>query len=154
MRSVAEIGNFMNSKKLLLVLALFAAGTIVWAAAARNWQSGTLIETEQSKVREGSTKNSNTEGTAKNRGDKTDYSQNTTTTTTDNYETYQTYTIKGAEKTYLAREHLLFPWSKPANVAVGGTVKFAVDKSKLYLLDEDGKEHKATVVKVSLNAAQ
>ena len=144
----------MNSRKLLLMLVLCAAGTTVWAAAARNWQSGTLVETEQSKVREGSTKNSNTEGTAKNRGDKTDYSQNTTTTTTDNYETYQTYTIKGEQKTYQAREHLLFPWSKPANVTVGGTLKFAVDKSKLYLLDEDGKEHKATVMKVSLNAAQ
>lgn len=144
----------MNMKKLLPVLALLAAGLTVWAAAARNWQSGTLIETEQSKVREGSTKHSNTEGSAKNRGDKTDYSQNTTTTTTDDYETYQTYTIKGEQKTYQAREHLLFPWSKPANVTVGGAVKFAVDKSKLYLLDEDGKEHKATVMKVSLNATQ
>jgi hypothetical protein len=143
----------MKSKKRLLILALFAAGMTVFAAAARNWQSGTLVETEQSKVRQGSTKNSNTEGTIKNRGNKADYSQNTTTTTTDDYETYQTYTIKGAEKTYLARERLLFPWSKPANVTVGGPVKFAVDKSKLYILDEDGKEHKATVVKVSMNAA-
>lgn len=143
----------MNSKKLLACLALLAASTTVWAAAARNWQSGTLIETEQSKVREGSTKHSNTEGTVKDRGNKTDYSENKTTTTTDDLETYQTYTIKGAEKTYLAREHLLFPWSKPANATVGGTVKFAVDKSKLYLLDDDGKEHKTTVMKVSLNTA-
>ena len=143
----------MNSKKLVAGLALLAASAMVWAAAARSWQSGTLIETEQSKVREGNTKNSNTQGTVKDRGDKADYSQNTTTTTTDNYETYQTYTIKGEQKTYQAREHLLFPWSKPANVTVVDVVKFAVDKSKLYLLDEDGKEHKTTVVKVSLNAA-
>ena len=144
----------MKSKKLSAALGLVVAASIVWAAAARNWQSGTLIESEQSKVREGSTKNSNTEGTAKNRGNKTDYSQNTTTTTTDNYEIYQTYSIKGEQKTYLAREHLLFPWSKPANVTVGEAVKFAVDKSKLYLLDEDGKEHKATITKTSLNTAQ
>ena len=143
----------MNSKMLLAVLVIFTTGIAASAANARNWQQGTLTETEQSKVKEGSTKNSNTDGTAKNRGNKTDYSQNTTTTTTDNYETYQTYTIQGHDKTYVAREHLLFPWSKPANVAVGGSVKFAVEKSKLYLVDEDGKEHKATVAKVSLNAA-
>lgn len=144
----------MNPQRLLSVLIIVVTVSAVWAGNSRNWQSGTLMETEQSKVREGSTKNSNTEGTAKNRGDKTDYSQNTTTTTTDNYETYQSYTIKGEQKTYLAREHLLFPWSKPANVTVGDKVKFAVDKSKLYLVDDDGKEHKATIAKVSLNAAQ
>ena len=143
----------MNSKLVMCGLLLIAAATTAVAANARNWQQGTLTETEQSKVKEGSTKNSNTDGTAKNRGNKTDYSQNTTTTTTDNYETYQTYTIQGEHKTYVAREHLLFPWSKPANVTVGEPVKFAVEKNKLYLLDEDGKEHKATVAKVSLNPA-
>ena len=126
---------------------------VTLAAAARNWQSGTLLETEQSKVREGSTKTSNTDGTAKDRGDKTDYSQNTTTTTTDNYETYQNYTIEAGKKLYVAREHLLFPWSKPANVTVGEPVKYAVEKGKLYLLDDDGKEHKTSIVKVSMNPA-
>lgn len=141
----------MNSKLVMCGLLLMAAAATAVAANARNWQPGTLTETEQSKVKEGSTKNSNTDGTVKNRGNKTDYSQNTTATTTDNYETYQTYTIQGEHKTYVAREHLLFPWSKPANVTVGESVKFAVEKNKLYLLDEDGKEHKATVAKVSLN---
>jgi hypothetical protein len=143
----------MNSRLLLCGLLFIAAATAAAAANAHNWQQGTLTESEQAKVKEGSTKNSNTDGTAKNRGNKTDYSQNTTTTTTDNYETYQTYTIQGEHKTYVAREHLLFPWSKPANVTVGEPVKFAVEKNKLYLLDEDGKEHKATVTKVSLNPA-
>ncbi len=143
----------MNSKLFLCGLVLVAVTTAAFAATTRKWESGTLTETEQSKVRKGSTKNSNTNGTAKDRGNKTDYSQNTTTTTSDNYETYQTYTIQGEHKTYVAREHLLFPWSKPANVTVGEPVKFAIEKGKLYLLDDDGKEHKAAVAKTSLNAA-
>ena len=122
------------------------------ANPSRDWHSGTLMESEQQKVREGSTRTSNTEGTAKDKGDRTDYSQSTTTTTTDNIDTYQIYTIKGATKTYVAREHLLFPWSKPANVTVGETVKYVVSKNKLILLDDDGKEHKASVTKIRVNS--
>jgi hypothetical protein len=123
------------------------------AASSRNWQTGTLMETEQQKVREGSTQNSNTDGSAKKRGDKTDYSQNTTTTKTDNFETYQIYTIEAGGKVYVAREHLLFPWSKPAHITVGEPVKLAIEKNKLYILDADEKEHKATVTKVSMKSA-
>jgi len=61
------------------------------------------------------------------------------------------YTIKGPHKTYIAREQLLFPWSKPANVTVGENVKYTVEKNKVFLLDDDGKEHKASITKVSLN---
>ena len=126
----------------------------VWAAGPRNWHTGTLMETEQEKVREGSTRNSNTDGSAKQRGNKTDYSENTTTTTNDNFETYQIYTIEGAGKVYVGREHLLFPWSKPANITVGEPVKFAVEKNKLYILDADAKEHKATVTRVRVKPAE
>jgi hypothetical protein len=126
--------------------------TVASAAGSRKWQTGILTETEQQKVQEGSTKNSTTDGSIKQRGNKTDYSQNTTTTQTDNLETYQIYTIEAAEKVYVAREHLLFPWSKPASVAVGEPVKFSLEKGKLYILDADEKEHKATVTKVSLKS--
>jgi hypothetical protein len=36
---------------------------------------------------------------------------------------------------------------------VGDDVKFAVEKGKLYILDGDGKEHKATVTKRSMKPA-
>ena len=72
----------------------------------------------------------------KDRGSKTDYSQTTQTTTTDNIETYQIHTIRGATKTYIAREHLLFPWVQaPLNVTAGETVKYTVEKNKLILLE-------------------
>jgi hypothetical protein len=134
-------------------IAVVALALTLTAHAARNWQTGTLTETEQQKVKEGSTHNTTTDGTVKDKGNKADYSQNTTTTSTDNIETYQLYTIEAGDKIYVAREHLLFPWSKPANVSVGEKVKFVIEKGKLYLLDDDGKEHKASVSKTSMKPA-
>lgn len=110
------------------------------------------METEQQKERTGATKTSNTDGSLKDKGNKTDYSQTTTSTTSDDYDTFQAYTIRGASKTYIARERLLFPWSKPANVNVGETVKDVVDRNKLIILEDDGKEHKAGITKVSANS--
>jgi hypothetical protein len=134
-----------------LLLTLTLGGSMV-LGAARQWQSGKLLDTEQQKVKEGSTTTYNTDGQAKNKSNnKTDYSQNTTATTTDNIDTYEVYTIEGPDKTYIAREKLLFPWSKPANVTVGGDVQYAVEGRKLYILDEDKKEHKASIVKISVN---
>jgi len=132
---------------LLVVLAAFAADN------SRNWQSGTLLETEKEQVRQGSTKRINTEGTAKDKGKKTDYSETTTSTTTEDYDTFQVYTIQGDTQTYVARERLLFPWSKPASLTVGEKVKYAVAKNTLYLLDDNGKQHKAGISKVSVNSA-
>jgi len=127
-------------------------GLCTFAATARDWQTGTLTDTEQQKVKEGSTTVANTDGNVKNKGNnKAKYSENTTYTTTDNIDTYQVYTIRGAHKTYIAREKLLFPWSKPANITVGENVKYVVEKNKLIILDDDGKEHKAGISKVSVN---
>jgi hypothetical protein len=130
-------------------------GSIMAFGAARQWQSGKLLDTEQQKVKEGSTTTYNTDGQAKSKSNnKTDYSQNTTATTTDNIDTYEVYTIEGPDKTYIAREKLRFPWSKPANVAVGADVQYAIEGRKLYILDDDKKEHKASIVKTSLNQAK
>jgi len=134
------------------VLVLITLSTF-GAERAREWQSGTLLETEKQEVPQGATKTSNTEGSAKQKGNKVDYSQTTTSTTTQDYDTFQVYTIQGDTKTYVAREKLMFPWSKPANVAVGEKVKYAIDKNKLYLLDDDGKQHKAGISRVSVNPA-
>jgi hypothetical protein len=119
----------------------------VWAQAqTRNWQTGTLLETEQQKILEGSTTNKAINGNAKNGN----YSQDSTTTKTDNYDTYQVFTIGSGQKVYVARERLFFPWSKPALSTVGEPVKFAVEKNNLYIMDAEGKQHKLGIVKVSL----
>ncbi len=133
-----------------LFIAIFLSSTMAFGAA-RQWQNGKLLDTEQQKVQAGSTTTYNTDSHAKKKNGKTDYSQNTTATTTDNIDTYEVYTIRGPEKTYIAREKLLFPWSKPANVTVGADVKYAIEGRRLYISDEDHKEHKASIVKTSLN---
>jgi hypothetical protein len=142
-------GEVMQSKIFAVLLLIFAV-TAVALAGSRQWKSGTLTATDQAKVATGSTQSTNTDATYKNKDNRTDYSRNTKTTTSDDYETYQTYTIDAGNKVIVARERLLFPWSKSANVNVGETVKYAIERGKLYLFDDDGKEHKATVVSSSL----
>jgi hypothetical protein len=142
----------MKRNSIAALSVLFLAAVYLSAAdAPRDWKSGTLLESEKQEVPQGSTKTSNTEGTVKNKNTKADYSQTTTTTTTENYDTFQVYTIHGDAKTYIARERLLFPWSKPANVTVGDKIKYSVQKNTLFLLDDDGKQHKAGISKVKLN---
>ena len=140
----------MTSRKLQWGVVLILLLPSLAAAAERNWQTGTLTDTEQTREKEGSTKHTTSDGSVKNKGNKADYSQTTNSTESDNIEVYQNYTIESGNKIYVAREHLLFPWSKPANLTVGENVKFVVEKGKMVLLDDDGKEHKAAVVKTSM----
>jgi hypothetical protein len=130
---------------MVFLLSMPAIGT-----ADSGWQTGKLLDSEQSKVLEGSTETKHSDGSAKPRGDKVKYESNTTTTKTENYETYQTYTVEGDKYVYVAREHLLFPWSKPADLAVNGPVKYMVSGNKLVILDDSGKQHKAGILKKTL----
>lgn len=141
----------MKSRSFRLLVAIAVLGLTASAATQRSWQDGTLLESEQTKVLESTTKTSNTDGAAKTTDDhNTKYSQNTTTNTTQNYDTYQIYTVDAGSKIYTASEQLLFPWSKPANVTVGEKMKFAVEKNTMYILDDDGKQHKARIKKVQM----
>jgi hypothetical protein len=134
------------------LLAALLLVTALAFAATRPWQSGKLIDTERETIKDGSITHYTTDGQAKTKSNgKTDYSQNTTAHTMDNTDTYEVYTIQGPDKTYIAREKLLFPWSKPASVTVGADVKFVIDGRKLIILGDDQKEHKASIVKTSLN---
>jgi hypothetical protein len=139
----------------LATFALLVTPTIVMAAdPVRNWQTGTLVETEKVQVPTGSTTNSNSDIDAKRKGDKTEFSRNTNSTTTTEYDNFQVYTIKADGKTVVAREKLLFPWSKPADVAVGAPIKYVIQKNTVYLMGDDGKQHKAGISKVSMDSGQ
>jgi hypothetical protein len=134
----------MRLKSVTLFLCLLTTRTV--AAADRTWLTGTLTATERQKIREGSTTNSHSNSSY----DRDGSDHNTTTTKSDNYENYQVYTIQTSDTVYTASEHLLFPWSKPANVILGKPMKFAVDKGSMYILDDDGKQHKATITGTAL----
>lgn len=118
-------------------------------ALASSWQTGKLMDTEKQEVPTGSTTHYNTDAKANNGR----YSQNSTAHTTDDTDTYQVFTIQTHTKTYIVRQKLNFPWSKPANIALGEEVKFTVQGNKMTILDDDQKQQKATIVKASVTQA-
>jgi hypothetical protein len=48
--------------------------------------------------------------------------------------------------TYFARKWLSWRF-KPANLTVNGHVKFAIDKRTLFVIDEDGEEHRMEIMR-------
>src|ERR1700733_5529252 len=138
-------------RRIRLTSALLPALLLTTAfAVANTWQTGKLMDTEKQEVPTGSTTHYNTDAQAKNGG----YSKNTTANTTENTDTYQVFTIETPTKTYVVREKLNFPWSKPANITLGEEVKFTIQGNKMTILDDDQKQQKATVVKASVNQSQ
>src|SRR5215471_15833370 len=92
-----------------LLTALLLNSTLALAA---EWQTGKLTDSEKQEIHTGSTTTYNTD---KNK----DGSKNGSAHTTDDTDTYQVFTIQTQAKTYVVREKLNFPWSKPANITVG-----------------------------------
>jgi hypothetical protein len=127
----------------MLLPALLLTTTL---ALANSWQTGKLVDTEKQEVPTGSTTTYNTDAKANNGR----YSQNSTAHTNEETDTYQVFTIQTHTKTYIVRQKLNFPWSKPANIALGEDVKFTVQGNKMTILDDDQKQQKATDVKASL----
>jgi len=66
------------------------------------------------------------------------------------YRVFETFVIEGDKYVYLAQEDLRWRWSKAANVTVNGPVKYAVEKRRLYVMDEEAKEHEMEIVKKTL----
>jgi hypothetical protein len=136
-------------KGLLMALCLLAIVPVA-RADDHNWQTGTLTATEKQQVPSGSTTVTSTDASGKDRGDSTQYSGTSTKTKTDDYDTYQVYTVQSGNTIYIARERLLFPWSKPAKLSLGKEFKFAVEGDSMYIQDGTDKQHKATIIKSSL----
>ncbi len=57
------------------------------------------------------------------------------------YRVYENLIIEGDDMVYVTQERIRWRWSKAAHVTVNGEVKYYVDKRKLHVLDDDGKEH-------------
>jgi hypothetical protein len=55
---------------------------------------------------------------------------------------------------YVARKHPVFPWSNPADLTVNGPLQYLISGNKLRLLDDSGKEHKASIIKKTLKAGK
>ena len=66
------------------------------------------------------------------------------------YRVFETFLIEGDKYAYLAQERLRWRWSKAANLTINGPVKYAIEKRKLFVIDEDGKEHEMEIIKKTL----
>lgn len=60
---------------------------------------------------------------------------------------WQVVAIGSGDYTYTGQRMLKFRWSKRANLTVNTPVKFAVEKQKLFLVDDDGKEYELDIFK-------
>lgn len=136
---------FRSSIAIVLLLAFPYVATS--AEKQRDWQTGKVLDTERNRYFAGTVGNASTTGTAQTSGDNGTYQGSTSSSQIAVYRVYETFLIEGETHAYLAQERLRWKWSKPANLTVNGPVKFAVEKRKLFVIDEDGKEHEMEIVK-------
>lgn len=113
----------------------------------RDWQTGTVLDAERTREYVGTSGTANTQGTAQASGNRATYQGQTTTSETAIYRAYNTVVVEGETHVYVARQRKRWRWSKVANVTVNAPVQFAVEKRKLYLLDDNGEEHQLEIVK-------
>ena len=130
-----------------LVAAIILLGNATGAEKERDWQTGKVLDTERNRYFVGTVGNANTTGTAQINGNNGTYQGNTNSSQRAVYRVYETFSIEGDTYAYLAQERLHWRWSKPANLTVNGPVKYAVEKRKLFVLDDDGKEHELEIIK-------
>ena len=134
-------------KTLSIAFLLLSVCTFTRAERQRDWQTGKVLDSQRSRYFSGTVGNSNTNGSVQDNGSYGTYNGNTSTSQTAIYRVYQDFVIEGETYAYYAQEHIKWRWSKPANLTVNGTVKYAVDKRRLYVIDDDGKEHEMEIMR-------
>jgi hypothetical protein len=125
---VTAIGE-RNMRLCILAICLIAAVSVTRAEKQRDWQTGKVLDTERNRYFAGTyTPAGSGFGTAV-------------------YRTYARYAIETEKYVYLGEERLPWRWSKPAQLIINTSVKFAIEKRKLYIIDDEGKEHESKIVK-------
>ena len=122
---------------------LLAAATGLAASKERAWQNGHLLDRNNNNYLTPVRQAQDITAPAPAIGGLFDSSANHSTAPT----VYDDYVIEGPDAVYEAEiGHL--PSARPAQLSPLGPVKFAVDKNKLWLVDNDGKEYEARIVRL------
>jgi hypothetical protein len=129
----------MKKAGLVLVLALTAA-IGQGGSKERAWQEGMLLNPEQNAYFKGVEKTETLGGGAFRAASDRDISTGPGLSVRDHY------VLDGGDSAYLL-ERVHLSSSPNAKVFITMQVKFFVDKSKLYMLDRDGKEVEMKIVK-------
>jgi len=125
----------MKTRAALLIAML---ATSAWAKD-RIWKDGSLLDTRGNKYFPSMASNSE--------ADRAPSSQMFTGTQTVQTNTvYDRYVVESEEAVYLV-ERGRFKSAKPSLLRPYLSIKFAVDKKKIWLLDEEGRELETTILK-------
>ncbi len=155
-------------KNLILLLLLILAWTVLLSAKDRKWQTGKLLSTDWRP--EDSESGSFHGGTVAAEGGATSEVTRTGREVRVNgkpfpgpagieasnsaplhLREFQRYVIRLGDTVYTAQESVRGLHPKPTPVTDGADIKIAVEKTKLYLIDDQGKEHQATILKKSVD---
>jgi|SRR5579885_2547991 uncharacterized protein YxeA len=114
----------MKFRCLLAVIALLSCVCLAEKIQASDWKAGTLIEQR-------SEDGSNVAGT------------NGNVQTYHYTNTY--YKIDGGDMIYVAVRNIHLRWDKLLKLTVNAPIKYCVKGDSVYVLDEEGKEHKLSL---------
>lgn len=127
-------------RKALLVLTIIVLFCGLVEAKSHVWQDGKVLDL----LGEGYT----TYGGARTTGHVYPYGNVEATTTQASWNHFEEgIIIEGKVYIWYASRILSFRWQKGMNVTVNAPIKFALEKDKLYVLDESGREHKLRINK-------
>ena len=138
------------------VLALIPLATLTFSPSLqaakheRNWQTGTLLDAQRSRVYLGTYSNTSTNGNATAYGNSATYSGSSTTTQQARYGQQEVEVVDGGDKIYVVERLLKWRWSREANLTANAPIKFVIEGRNMYLLDDDGREYKTKVIKKTL----
>jgi hypothetical protein len=106
----------------------------------REWKTGKVLDTESSSFRTYS--GSTTQGQVNDDGTFRASTQQDSW----NHKKY-VFAIQGDGMIYVVSHVLSFRWSKTVQLTINGPVKYAVEKNKFYLIDENDREFKMKIEK-------
>ena len=102
-------------------------------AKPRNWQTGRLLDLQRSQNPVGAV-------------DRPPIGFDNRHRTTVVYQTQDTFLIETDALIFTVTE-IVRGGAKPANLTVNAPIKFAIEDTTLYLIDESGKEHRTEIAK-------
>jgi hypothetical protein len=129
----------LNRSVSLLILVIILC-SVAAAKKERDWKTGKLLDTGNEVIT--TSGGTNTQGRVNPDGT---YSS-TTSTAKWNHGKY-TFVIQGDDYVYVVSHVLSWRWSKEVQLTVNGPVRYAVEKNKLYLIDENDREFKMKIEK-------
>ncbi len=135
-------------------LALAVALSLSAVEKKRDWQQGKLLDSERESVYLGSTTTSSGGGSRSGGYSLPNYGGTVNSSSSAEYGVRVAYVIETEKYVYVANRLMKRRRSKEPRLIVNAPVTFAVEKQKVFVKDEDGREFEAQLVKQVLRQAR